>query len=1007
MRVFTRLFLAFVVALATCARAGAAAPDRAAPAAPYNRLAFRQIGPAVSGGRVTAVTGSNKNPKLYVIGTAGGGVWKSTNGGATWDPIFDAQAVSSIGAVALDPADDNIIWAGTGETNPRNDVSYGDGIYKSTDGGKTWTNMGLRDTEQISSIAIDPHDAKTVVVGTMGNFFADGTARGIYRTTDGGASWQHTLYAGPQSGVSDLSVDPGDFRTMYAGIWQFRRMPWTFASGGPADGIYKSIDGGANWSKLTGSGLPAGITGRIGLAVAPSNARRVYALIESKAGILWRSDDAGAHWDLMSSDTLVNQRPFYFSHLTVDPSNADHVYGVSEELAESRDGGKSFHATARKVHVDYHAMWIAAGDPSRMIAGEDGGYALTLDAGNTWAFSRNLAIGQIYHIGFDDGTPYRVCAGLQDNNGFCGPSNSLSDEGIADDAWERVIGGDGEWAWPDPADANLVWTDLQDGRLALYDRSSRRDAFIAPWSATAADGFQLDRAAYRFNWDSPIAFAPWDAHTAWFGGNVVFETNDRGSHWHAVSPDLTRNDKAHQVPSGGPLALDVTGAETTGTLLDIEGSPASGGEIWTGSDDGLVYMTRDGGSHWRDVTPPNVPPFGRVEMVSPSALDPAQAYAVIDRHLLGDRAAYVFVTHDLGAHWTPIAQGLPAGQAARAIRADTHNPHLVYLGLENSLWLSYDDGSHWEKFNLGLPPAAIYDLRIQPRYNDLIVATHGRAAWILDDLTAVQQLPQARAAGAMLFTPRATCAFTLHADDEGLYTRYSGTNPPNGALISFYQSKRSLQPPVVSIFDANRRLVRTISGVTRVEEREIPLVSNDAGINRVTWDLHEDGPVRWQGAAKDDYKGPRIGAPVVPGQYIVRMTLAGKTFEQPLDIAPDPRVHYTAQEYAAAYTFAKSHLNELSIVDSALNKLDAAQKAKAGNPQFIARARSARAGLTADFHNDEDSVQRPGRVREDLMRLTSAPAGAAPTQAQFDFAARVDARYAKAMSDVNALLGAR
>jgi photosystem II stability/assembly factor-like uncharacterized protein len=549
---------AFAIALAPAAIAQTRpGPDAGAspspspspsPVAPFNRLRWREIGPAVSGGRVTAVVGSAHDPKLYYVGAAGGGVWKTVNGGATWSPVFDDQDVSSIGAIAIDPNNDNIVWVGTGETNPRNDVSYGNGIYRSMDGGKTWKHLGLDATMQISSIAVDPRDGNTVTVGALGDFFNDSEARGIYRTADGGATWTKTLYVGPQSGVSDLAVDPKNPDTMFAGVWQFRRLPWTFTSGGPDDGLYKSIDAGKTWTKLTGNGLPEGITGRIGLAIAPSNPQRIYALIEAKGGILWRSDDGGATWAVISDDTLVDQRPFYFSHINVDPSNPDHVFGVSEQLAESRNGGKTFTIVARPVHVDYHAMWIAPHDPQRMIVGEDGGYAITLDGGRNWEFSRNLAIGQPYHVGFDNQTPYHVCAPLQDNNGFCGPSNSLSPGGIPDEAWERVVGGDGMWAVPDPTDTNLIWTDSQNGNLSVYDRAAKRNTQVAPYRGTSADEFALDKAKYRYNWDSPIAFAPWDGHIAWYGANVVFQTSDHGLHWHPISPDLTRNIKAHQQP---------------------------------------------------------------------------------------------------------------------------------------------------------------------------------------------------------------------------------------------------------------------------------------------------------------------------------------------------------------------------------------------------------------------------------------------------------------------------
>ncbi|HEY0614170.1 MAG TPA: hypothetical protein VGC96_06000 [Candidatus Elarobacter sp.] len=957
----------------------------------------------MSGGRLTSVAGVADDPKLYYLGTAGGGVWKSVNGGATWSPVFDGQSVSSIGAVAIDPKNHQVVWVGTGETNPRNDVSWGDGIYKSTDGGTSWTNVGLGATHAIASVVIDPRDPNVVVAGALGDVFADSPERGVFRTADGGKTWTKTLYAGPRSGVSELVADPKDPNVLYAGIWEFQRRPWTFQSGGDDDGIWKSTDGGKTWKRLGGPGYPQGMTGRIGLAVAPSNPQRVYALIESKQGILWRSDDAGASWTLISKDTLVNQRPFYFSHVRVDPANADHVYGVSEMLSESKDGGKTFKEIAQQVHVDYHDLWISPSDPKRMIAAEDGGYALTLDGGAAWSFSRNLAIGQIYHVGFDDGTPYRICMGLQDNNGFCGPSNARNPEGLPDEAWERVTGGDGMWAWPDPRDPNLVWADLQTGRVSIYDRSAQRSTFVQPWRGSAADDFRLDRAAYRYNWDAPIAFDPFDRATTYFGANVVFATRDRGKHWTAISPDLTRNDKAHQQPAGGPLALDVSSAEFTGTLLDIEPSPRTRGEIWTGSDDGVVQLTRDGGKHWANVTPPGLPPDGRIETIAPSALVDGTAYAVIDRHLLGDYAPYVVMTRDRGAHWTRIAGGLPA-QPARAIRPDTRNPHLVYLGLENSFWLSYDDGAHWRKPALGLPTSAVYDIRVQPRWNDLIVATHGRSAWILDDLTALQELPAAEAAGAMLFQPRTAYAFAMRAHDEGLYTRYAGKNPPPGAMLSFYQAKPAAKGPQIEISDARGRVVRRLRGTA---------VTNFAGINRAVWDLHEDGPVRWEGAAKDEFRGPREGASVVPGRYAARIVLGGRTLTRWFRVAPDPRAHLTPADDAATYAFAKHVYDDYSRLDGALNRLDAyaassADRAKGASTELAAqlgelraKALALRARLTADYANDEDFIQRPGRIREDLGAMFYTLT-ARPNAAALAHAARIDAALTAVLRDVAA-----
>jgi len=985
------------------------------PTPPYNRLALRLIGPALAGGRVSAVAGVAGDPRLYYLGSGGGGVWKTDNGGATWSPVFDATGVASIGAVAIDPRDHQVVWVGTGEANPRNDVIAGAGVYKSTDGGKTWANVGLTGTRSIASIVIDPRDPNVVLVGALGDVFADSPERGVFRTTDGGKTWTKTLFVGPSSGVSEMVADPKNPNVVYAGIWQFRRMPWTFTSGGPEDGLYKSTDGGTTWTRLTGHGLPEGITGRIGLAVAPSDPNRVYALIESKDGILWRSDDAGASWKLMTKNTLVDQRPFYFSHLRVDPSNPDHLYGVSEQLSESKDGGKTFKEIADEVHVDYHDLWIAPDDPKRLISGEDGGYAISLDGGTHWSFSENVPIGQIYHLGYDDQTPYRVCVGLQDNNGFCGPTNALDPEGIPNAAWERIVGGDGQWAWPDPRDPNLVWTDLQTGRVSVYDRTAQRSFFVQPYIGTSATDFRIADAPYRFNWDAPIGFDPFDPTATWLGANVVFATHDRGVHWRAISPDLTADVKAHQQPSGGPLALDVSSAENTDTILDVEGSVKTRGEIWVGTDDGLVQLTRDGGAHWTNVTPAGIPQYGRFEMVAPSPLVAGTAYAVLDQHYLGDPRPYAFVTHDWGAHWSAIVAGLPADQETRAIRPDTRNPHLVYLGTERGLWLSYDDGRHWERPALGLPPAAVFDLRVQPRWNDLLVATHGRDVYVLDDLAPIQQLPAAEAAGVALFPIRTTYLFSTHADDEGLYTGFAGTNPPSGAIISFYQKTPGASAPEIDILDAGGARIRRLAGTHRVSDRDVPWVTNFVGINRVTWDLREDAPTPWTGAARREYQGPQTGAQVPPGVYVAQIVLAGQTLKQSIVVEADPRAHLSRSDLLTGHAFAKRHLTELGAVDAALNRLDAIaasapQRAAGAAPPLAAelaaareRALALRGLLTADYENDEDSIQRPGRVREDLQRMTYVGGGVI-TPAVADYAARVDRAYAAAMAQVAAFV---
>jgi photosystem II stability/assembly factor-like uncharacterized protein len=1000
-------------------------------AAAYANLSWRSIGPAVSGGRVAAVAGTAQDDQLYYLGTAGGGVWKSANGGATWEPVFEKESVAAVGAVAIDPTDERVVWAGTGEGNPRNDVSYGDGLYKSTDGAKTWRRVGLAGVWSISRIAIDPRDPRHVVVAAFGDPFKDSVDRGVYVTFDGGQTWNKSLYLSPSSGASDVAIDPQHPNVVYAGMWHFRRIPWTFTSGGLDGGLYKSTNGGRTWKKLTGNGLPSGLTGRIGLAIAPSRPNRVFALIEAKGGILWRSDDAGAHWTMTSDDTLVDQRPFYFTHIAVDPHDPNHVYAVSEMLSESKDGGRKFTEIAKGVHVDYHAIWIDPTNSKRIIVGEDGGYALTTDLEH-WSFSRNLAIGQIYHVGLSNENPYYVCAAFQDNGGFCGPENSLDSEGILDRHWIDVVGGDGVWTVPDPADPRYVWADLEDGALTIFDRATEVTRFIRPYDAFPGSflgPFDLSAVPYRFNWDSPIAFAPWsfdtraaqdDRSTAWFGGNVVFQSTDRGENWTVISPDLTRNVKSHQTPSGGPLAKDVSGAEYSDTILYIEGSSIDRGEIWVGTDDGYAQMTRDGGAHWTNVTPPGTPEYARVETTAPSPLVAGTAYAIADNHRMGDYAPYVFVTHDYGASWTKIVNGLPSTQYVRTIRPDDRNPDLLYAGTEAGLWISFDGGAHWQDFRMNLPPVSVRDIRIQPSFDDLVLGTHGRDVWILDDLGSIQQLGNAERAGTMLFAPRTAYEYHYHSNDLGNYTRFSGDNPPRGAIIDFYESAPAKNAPTLQILDAAGAVCRTVGGTHKVKGKEEPNVPNKAGIDRYVWDFTEDPPTKWYGAAREEYQGPKTGPSVVPGEYTVRLTLGSSVLQQTIAVKGDPRDSWTPAQYQAGYAYAQKYNAVYSRIDEALNNLDAIKKslssaAAAGKrdatlAQAIAAAQTrwqpVFAAFTADYKNDEDSIQRPGSLRESIPRTTGfGGPQLPPTAAQLDYSKRFDAAYAAAMAGYNDYVG--
>jgi photosystem II stability/assembly factor-like uncharacterized protein len=975
------------------------------PGPPYGNMNWREIGPATAGGRVAAVAGSATDSKLYYIGSGGGGVWKSSNSGQTWDAVFAKEAVSAIGAVTIDPTDNNTVWVGTGEDNPRNDVSYGNGIYKTTDGGDHWTNMGLAATKQISRIVVDPRNHNHVVVATQGDLFNDGPDRGVYVTDDGGKTWTKTLYTGPETGASDLAMDPQNPSVLYAGMWQFQRRPWTFVSGGDTDGLYKSTDGGNTWKRLTGNGLPTDTTGRIGLAIAPSNGNRVYALIESKQGILWRSDDGGDHWTMVSKNTLVDQRPFYFTHIGVDPKNPDIVYGVSEALSKSTDGGKTFKAIADGVHVDYHAIWIAPNDPTRIMVGEDGGYALTLDDGGNWFFSANLPIAQVYRVGLSNENPYWVCGGLQDNNGWCAPSNTQDPSGIQNKAWIGVTGGDGEWTVPDPVDPNYIWADSENGTVTVINKVTKDGWFIQPYLQTAIESFDTRVAKVRWNWETPIAFAPWNGHIGWVAGNVLFQTTDRGLHWKIISPDLTRDVKEHQAPSGGPITHDVSGAEESDNILDIEGSRLHTGEIWVGTDDGLIQLTLDDGKHWQNVTPPNAPEYGRFASISPSPLRDGTAYAINDGHYTGDSKPYVFVTHDFGKHWTSITNGLPDAEWARSIGADIRNPNLVYLGTEEGFWISYDGGASWKAFKNNLPTVSVHDIRMQQQFDDLVIATHGRSIYIMDDMTPIQQLQSATAAGTYLFPVSVSYQYNTREDDEGTLTNYAAPNPPSGSVIDYYQSAEQKTAPMLEIIDRTGAVIRTYKGTHEVEKKQEPYVANKVGLNRFVWDWAIDGPVKWTGAAKKSYQGPDDGPLVPPGRYTTRLTLGTKVFTQQFTVKPDPRTIYTQAQIVESYQFARRGEAMFSKVDTMLNNLDTVKKSiddgiaaakKAGDStsqsklELIETVRKAVFDqLTANYQNDEDSIQMPGKVREDVQTIMFF-GGAVITPAMRDYARRVE-----------------
>lgn len=966
-------------------------------------IAWRNIGPAAGGGRVAAVAGSDADPQLYYFGAAGGGVWKTTNSGLTWQNLWPQEAVGAIGAIAVDPRDPNTVWAGTGEPNFRNDISYGDGLWLTHDGGRHWRNVGLRDTWAIVAIVVDPRNSHRVWVAAVGNPYRDSSARGVYRTTDDGGTWRRVLYVGPSSGASDVVVDPADSRTVFAGMWQFRRLPWSFASGGPADGIFKSTDGGVHWRRLRGNGLPDGYMGRIGLGVARRDDRvRVYALVQSKAGILWRSDDGGARWRVLTRDTLVNQRPFYMSRLAIDPSDAGHVFFSSEDLIETRDGGQSFRDVTTAVHQDHHGMWISR-DGRRIIEANDGGAPISVDGGKTWDWRYNPVIAQIYRLGYDDENPYRICGGLQDNDSFCGPSDSLSPLGIENSDWRDVGNdGDGSWVWPEPGDPNSIWNvgiNELNGQLAIYDMRSRQNYDITP-DVTDTNGRGLAGLPYRWNWEAPFAFSPFylssradlssraESKEAYYGSNVLFETRDRGRTWRQISPDLTRNDPDKQRVAGGPINTDVSGAEFYDTIFDIAPSGIDAQRIWIGTDDGLVQLTTDGAAHWRNVTPQGVAPWGRVDTIEASLADAARAYVAIDRHAMGDSRPYILATGDSGATWHTIVNGLPAEQYVHVVREDPRNPDVLYAGLEQGVWYSLDRGAHWHSLRLNMPSVAVHDIRVQPARHDLLIATHGRGFWILDDLNAFSELDAAPAAGQprLFTTPAAYTWYRWWTTDYGTHPdeccvaagTFAGANPDEGASINYYLPRTG-----------HARIEVVDAAGTRLRCFDAP---GDAGINRVAWDLKGVPPVQWL-AARDWNRGGD-GPTVVPGRYTLRLHSGAAVAEGSVDVKPDPRAAWTQADYLARYRFVKMLDDELSAIDVALNRLDAMRSESPGD------ARTVRALFTSGVVNSEDDQLMPDRLRERLTILqgTIALSQGPPLPPHYREAAKIRVQFESVMN---------
>jgi photosystem II stability/assembly factor-like uncharacterized protein len=958
----------------------------------FQSLKYRSIGPAISGGRTTAVAGSDADSRVYYAGGADGGVFRSSDGGTSWDATFDKASAAAIGAIAVSAKNPDDVWVGTGESNPRNDVEEGSGVWHSLDGGKSWQHVGLDDAGTISSIAIDPREPKDVTVGVLGHVFRDGTTRGIYVTRDGGAHWSHTLYVGPASGVSGLVRVPGRPDTLFAGVWEFRREPWMLTSGGPLGGLYRSDDDGATWRKLTGHGLPSGLTGRIGLAAGTGG--RVYAIVQSKEGDIWRSTDGGRSWDVAPHSPYIGARPFYFSNIFIDPAKPSELIAVSLILSMSKNGAASFDKISTNGGWDYHAAWWSA-DGKRLIVGSDEGVTLSADGGKHWRQPYDLPFSQPYHVAADDAlTSYDVCVGLQDNASWCGPSTSNNGLGVLNRDWYIVGPGDGMHALFDPSDHDLVWqtsTNTGTGQVYLYDARTTQTFDVSPDAADNSDApAVLD---HRFNWDTPIAFTR--DGKALVGGEVLFESADKGRHWTSVSPDLTRNDRSHQQIPGGPITQDVSGAEVYDTLLSIAPSKLDANVIWTGSDDGLVHVTRDGGHTWNDVTPPGAPHWGRAYTVEAGNADAARAYVALDNHMLGDDRPYVFATSNYGKTWSSLGGGLPPTAFVRVVREDPKAANMLYAGTQHGVFVSWDAGASWHDLRLNMPASAIYDLQIQAQADDLLVASHGRGVWIFDDLLPLRTFGDVPPGAPFLFAPHPAYrmwqaapvnAFTDQTLPDG---EFAGPNR-DAALFSYYLPAAARKVEI-DVVDPRGTVVKHLSGKK---------VKGHAGVNRAGWDLTEDGPVRWDHTFEQN-RGPKSGPEAVPGAYVARLIVDGTTRERPLTILADPRDQSGADDAARRHDALATLNSGLSSVDTWLNEIDARLKSAHPDPQLV----EFRARLTMDPQNVEDLRAPPG-LRErliDLIDRIGSSAYQAPTAAQAEELAHIRAAYASAVPTADKL----
>lgn len=893
----------------------AAQSDKPTVSTATANLSWRSIGPANMGGRIADVEGVPGNPNLVYVATGSGGIFKTTDGGITWRPIFDRQSTISVGDIALEPGNPDVIWVGTGESNVRNSVSFGDGVYKSTDGGKTWNHLGLKETNTISKIVINPKNPDIVYVAAIGRAFGPNEDRGVFMTTDGGKTWTKTLYIDAEHGASDLDIDPNNPNVLFAGMWRFERKPWTFTSGSDKGGIFRSIDGGRTWTKLT-NGLPKSI-GRIGLAVAPSDGDVVYAMLEAKEGTLYRSDDKGETFRLINRQQQLVGRGFYYTTVRVDPTNEEKVFAVATNMYASTDGGRNFQRISPTTHIDFHALWIDPANPKRMWQGQDGGVAVTYD-GASWEYVNNFAAGQFYQIFADNALPfYNLSGGLQDNGTWVGPSRNREPAGIMNDDWRMISFGDGFFAIAHPDNPDLFLTESQGGSVVRTDMKNREQQSVVPYIGL---GGAAENNKFRFNWNAPLILSPHDKNTVFIAGNAVFKSTDFGLSWKQISPDLTTNNPERLKEAGGPLFPENTSAEYYCTIISLSESPIQANLLWAGSDDGNLQVTNDGGKSWTNVIKnvPALPADSAVSHIALSRTNASTAYVAFDRHKMNDYKPYIFKTTDGGESFKNISGNLPANAYVHVVTEDPRNTGLLYAGTELGLYASYDGGATWIELNMkNLPRVAVHDILVHPRDNDLIIATHGRSVYVFDDATVIQQLNQTVLdSGATLFDVRLAYRYATRMTRYGVGDKiFRGQNPPQGAFITYYLKDKPDPKTLVKleIVDQSGKLVTEIKSFPR-----------EKGVNRAVWGLTYDGARQRRPPTPEQLEFgfvPR-GPQVLPGTYTVRMTVGDKKMEKTVEVRVDPTVDVTPDQLARQFDLSMKLRDLVSPVNDGLRALD-------------------------------------------------------------------------------------